>query len=489
MAIAAVPVAILVAIYLNSYLRLPYADHDPTMYAIIGHAMVHDGVVPYRGVFDHKPVLLYGFYGLWSLPGRGWPGEFTVLALGCCVLIAAIGARFTRGAFAVALSMLVLGGARFAVLAGNAECVYLPLILGALILMALGRERERPVLLVGAFALAAVAVNTNYLAGPSLLIPSAIAVLAPGPRRRPDPSRERADDGIAGSEPARSRPPPATAVRAVATRAGAALAGLSIGLLVALVPFIWSSTAIWTDYLRPQLAYLRHYGAPGVVRLQATAMFALFGLVLSPVLLLWHRRPVAVLSRWRRSLLFWWAISAWLACLASGHPFPHYFLLALAPVAIMASCLWRHWSRRWLAIGLVPLLVLSAVGGWHDVVRNQRLGRALAQADFERLRSLAGDRPVLSIEASDVPFFMAGLQPLGHYIFPGHVRTVFGTGASAFYLSALARRPDAVLIPPGWCGSPDALPPVCERLQRDFRPAAEAPGTDGFVLLLRRNGR
>ena len=40
-----------------------YMDHDSLIYTLVGAAIYRDGILPYDQFFDHKPFLLYFFYG------------------------------------------------------------------------------------------------------------------------------------------------------------------------------------------------------------------------------------------------------------------------------------------------------------------------------------------------------------------------------------------------------------------------------------------
>jgi len=436
-------------IYLLSYLALPFSDHDPLMYVMIGRALVRHGVLPYGYVFDHKPGLIYAIYGTFDAV---WPtrrGMFAAFALISGGICAGLVQGWVRSVWAVVGFWLVFG-APFGILGGNAEAAYLPLVLGALVLMA---GAGRSVVRAGvAGAVAMAAVQTNYLAGPSLLLPFLYAVF---------------HSGFSGGYGVR---------RFLAGAAGA------IGtVLVLALPYWLTGQGVWSSYLAFQVGYLSHYGAGASERLAAVAMFGGYAAVFVPFAVWALRRGWCDRVT---GLLGLWAASGVLACLVSGHPFEHYFLLVLVPLGVLFGRVWPVGRVGWWALS--PAIVVAVVWVRHDVHHNWLLRRELARIDYGALHRAVGDVPVLSVEASHVPFYMAGLTSATRYIFPDHVRTVYGAGAEGFYLEALGKAPGFVLTPGEGC--PVSLPVVCGRLRAGYRVVARNGDRYGFTLYQRIGG-
>ncbi|MCQ9154738.1 hypothetical protein [Acidomonas methanolica] len=411
-----------------SYLRLDFADRDTMLYVLIGRELVGQGVLPYGGVFDHKPVGLYMVYGVWDALYPFRAGEFTVLALVSIAGIAWIAARQGYSALGVAMGMILLG-APFQVLGGNSELVLLPLIFAGLTLVRYGRPFWGGVL-------GGLAAEVNYLAIPCLALP--LLFLAAQDRRRIFPL----------------------------------LAGGMTGLALPLLPYL-AHPATGAAYFALQWRYLHHYGAHDAERLHATVLVLVWALCI--FLPGGVKRPDWVLRLW--------ALGGLLACLASGRPFPHYVLLVLLP-GLLAGLPRPHTAEGWTrgrVATFLPLAALALVGLVHDVRHNLRERAREAELHVGTLRKLVGKAPVLGIEVTPVPVVLAGLSPVGHFLFPGHVQRLFGVGAEGYYLDALARRPAFVLTDPDLCQERN-WPRVCGVLTSSWRPVLRAEGDYGYRL-------
>lgn len=430
--------AVLLA-YVISYLRLPFADQDTLLYTMIGQPLVTQGVLPYGAVFDHKPIGLYAIYGAWNVLLPLSLGTYTLFALAAVTIMAALARGWGLDFGRTWLGLVVLG-APFGVLSGNAELAYLPLMFACVI--CLTQENGRMVLLGG--FLAGLAVEVNYLAAPALLLPIVYALVTCGQGFR---------------------------------RGGILVLGGVAGLGVPLLPYLFDLHAA-RDYFDLQHRYLHHYGASSGARLKTVCWFALWMGCVSPVLM------QRVGDR-RAGLLRAWAAGGIVACLASGYPFAHYFLLVLAPVVLMMGLSPAgQGGTRWR---LLPLGVLSVIGLYHDTHHNVVLARQLAKLDIAALHEAIGNEPVLDIEASHVPFALAHLRSQGRFLFPEHVRRLYGTGSVAYYSHELDHAPRFVIAGRTLCPSSGDMADICRKLADRYVALWDAPGVYGYRVYRRRD--
>lgn len=427
--------AVAIAVYVGSYLRLPFVDRDTVLYVMIGRALVGHGVLPYGAIFDHKPILLYAVYGVWDAIAPLQTGLFTVLALAAVALSGAL-ARLWHYRWAdVVLALLVLG-APFELLGGNTELVLLPMVFSALIL--LGHHDLRFVVLGG--LMGGLALEVNYLAAPCLALPALITLKDRWLRRL----------------------------------AMAVLGGI-IGFALPLLPYL-ALPGRFEDYLTLQWRYLSHYGEGTHARESAGVLLMGWTLCAAPLLLLGGSR------RW---LLSAWAAGGLVACLASGHPYPHYFLLVLLPALLAGLPIQGGgWSIP-RGMAFLPLVLFGLYGMVRDTRHNLRETPRLQRLEVASLRQIVGTSPVLSIETTPVPVFLAGLTPQGHFLFPHHVARLYGAGAERYYLGQLAQQPAYVLTPSGFCPDEAGMPAVCAVLRASYRQRLHTTGTYGYSLFVR----
>ncbi|GAN55285.1 hypothetical protein [Tanticharoenia sakaeratensis] len=451
---------VVLAVYGGAYLALPFSNFDPLIYVMIGRALWH-GVLPYDAIFDHKPVLLYAIYGL-ADRGFGWaPGFFAVFAIASCAVIAWIAARLRSGdpgtagrgaavpwpgVFWSVFLFQLLAGARFAVLSGNAEAAFTPICAGVVMLL-VRRTDARAMVWAGMLAMAAV--QTNYLSGVALALPVLFGLWSDGRLR-------------------------GYVLRALAFGFGAVLV---LGALAAL--YVLDGRGIWSDYLAYQVPYLRHYGGGASARWEACRLFGLCLVAFVPFLwVVWRacgrERPVR--------LMLLWVMSGWLACCVSGHAYAHYFTLVLGPLAILFGLAWGWVGRARLWGSLLPVAVMSCVWLVHDTTHAWRMRADLAATDYAGLARVVGDVPVLSLDGSHVPYFMAHLHSVNRYVFPGHVRTIFGARAEGFLEAALDRGPAFVLTQQGGC--PADWPHLCGDLAAHYRPVLRSVDRYDFGFVL-----
>lgn len=437
---------VLVAAYLIAALRIPFADRDTEFYVMIGRPLIQHGILPYDGLFDHKPIGLYTIYGLWSEIAPQ-TGMFALLAL-TSILITAWLARAWNLPFGVtALAYLATGGT-FRILAGNSELAFLPVQFAALILIA--RRHALPAFLAG--VLVGLAAEINYLCLPGSALPLLFGLSLSGA------------PGIAGTRWARLL--------------ACALGGL-LGFGLPLLAFTGHEQTL-LNYFTMQSRYLHNYGGTGETRYSAFLMLGLWSACVLPLFSLRQRDQA---KAW---LLRFWALGGLTAAALSGEPFSHYFLMVLLPCLLLGIMAWQNSPAGRSLLPFVPLAALSIYGLIADTKQDFQLPPQLAALDAPSLHELIGDQPVLGVEMSPPAAYLAGIKPMGHFWFAGHMERIYGQDAEQVYLNELNQRPVFVMAGPHSCEPPSPqFPAFCAALASSYQLVKQTPGKFGYRLYQR----
>ena len=302
---------------------------------------LRDGLLPYRDLWDHKPPGIYAAFALaqTALPGFDpWLGPW-LLSIAASVLIAGL------------TYMLLLGGGWWAALAGGSiVAVYVsmypislgggqtePFAVAALLASYALAGRSGMSLRAGAAcgALAAVAVTTSLLALPAVL---AVGIMVARPRTQPGASR-------------------AVARLLAFVLVGFIVLGVAMGAatVAGILPDAWSALVSYNGAFvavnRARVSDLVAIGSSSI-------------LFLAPLLV-----PCATgLSRWVRTrglatstvAAVVWAGATSLAILASGRLEPHYLILIVPPLALLAVPAGRATMADWRG-GPMPGIAVVAV--------------------------------------------------------------------------------------------------------------------------------
>ena len=351
------PADMLVLLFVALALRLPAIglselDWDETSFVLVAREILH-GHWPYTTIFDHKPIGLY----LHFAAALALFGERVIAArlLGIAVVAAAaICVRFAcihRLGLSRASGMLFASSYILATVGFDGEAVYsehlvnLYLLVSALLLP----DRRRGRIALSGFA-AGIAVSINYLAIP------VIAGLVAGHLI-----------GLRASKRAERL-----------GRAGLFVAGALVSTVLTLLPVLLFSDL--ADYFTLQLRFLSGYSAhrPLALRLAELARTAapLLPILAASAALLWLRRSQARSEQ--RDAYYPWPFAGMgagsaVAALASGYLYPHYLLLAIPAVVLLAASLAGHSTRDARAVisavvaataltVAMPGLIVAAVG-------------------------------------------------------------------------------------------------------------------------------
>lgn len=432
-----------------SSLTLPYLDHDALLYALIGHGIAREGVLPYSYAFDHKPALLYLFYAPLALVGRNW-FEFQFFSLGGVMVLAAVTWRlFIARAFGLAVPLILIAYAAYGTVqfSGNSEYVFVPLALVAVALAT--RSAGSPGRLAASAVCAAIAANSNYAGGVALAVPVLVCLWR----------TSRSPGELAGR------------------------AGLYLAVMAALTLAVLTALALGGSdpgaYLGLQLRFLRGYGGHAVpVEPGVLAKLIGFLAVASLALIARLREPDVYRSDVTVDLALYALVAGSAAFMVlSGKPWPH---LAFVPAVPSVILLLRWAARDAFARGVTG--VLCAAMGAHAAYAftSAHAGHAYDRQAFAQpyraIADLVGDRSLLSMRASVVPLYYSGARPFQPIVWPEQTGLLFGRNEDRYFLRQLARRPAFVMTAPDWCGSDAPSWSSCRVVARDYRRMLRFPG-------------
>lgn len=431
-------IAILFGGYLLSYAILPFSNGDTAYYVVLGRGILREHALPYSYAFDHKPLGVYLFYGLWDKLVPLTYGTFLCLA---CLLMAAFVAvcqhfcSFNRW---VAWILLVACGAGFSVLDANTETV---LVTGEALILSLlyrGATQQKPVLFFLAGVILSYVSNINYLSVVCLFLPCGLILLSPGWFR----------------------------VKNVAL----AFVGLCAGLCVLFSPYILEGHGALQTYFSMQREFLHYYSGSWKARLETVLWSTLYTLVLGPILLAWIKafRPGLQMTHRKALILPLWFVSSLPATVLSGHPFDHYYFLCFAPTCIMLACLLQkpHIFPRY---ALLPLGIFSVVEMGSHIHKNIKESLYLSRVNYTGISDEIGKNKVLNIRADHTVFYSSDLRPFDIYLFQDHVDIRFGKeNAWKRYMQDLFHRPVYVVTPYDGCARQSVEAPVCQWLQTHY---------------------
>ena len=167
-------------LYISSYILSPFSNADPAFYTIIGRSYLRDGIIPYHYIFDHKPVFIYMFYGIWDFLLPFTNGKFTILAILLSAVFVFSCSIFGKYNKILAALILLLIGAPFDPLSGNSEIVLISLeaVCFCFIQMGINKNKEKYYIFSG--VLSSIVININYLSAICLLLPMVILIFFEG---------------------------------------------------------------------------------------------------------------------------------------------------------------------------------------------------------------------------------------------------------------------------------------------------------------------
>jgi hypothetical protein len=464
-------------------LPLSVVDWDESVYYIIGGNIL-DGLLPYQGGFDHKPVALYYAFALGHLILGGHVAGIRVMAILLVAATAFLISLLLRRASSAGNVAAGTAGALYAVLsahnnglATNTELLSNAYAMLAMVLLT-GRQpgfMVPPARALSAGLVLGVMVNTNYLASVlavGLCLAHAVTALT-----------------VRGWK---------LGLRISVTNGLAIILGAGIATTFLLLPI-----AIWSDlpgYFHDQMAYLStykdspsiSYAFGGVIYALSSYLF-LIALVFAAILFLLFKKSrdefLTSIDRIVAQQALIYLVFAAIACTLSGYFFPHYFMMLLPGLCLGAGLLLAQMPRdgalgRFCAVWLVLMAVISlATTTWtrHIYIRGAQGWRAWAAGNPPDVpsRIAAAIRPELA--AGDLVYVYAYhpilYQLLGtrlplKYFFPmHHLLARYGRDPVAEMTHVLAQAPKFVVAgtPPSEStyGAPSRI--LAAALEKDYR--------------------
>lgn len=430
---------ICLAMYFFAQFNVPYRDHDPFSYVLIGKGIYQYGVWPYGFVFDHKPILLYLIYGLLSFIDPHFY-ELKLLSAACILGVSLIvhGLLLDRPqSFIVVLAVVaacVVGTVGYS---GNSELIYVPLELLSVGLLVGSRNRFS--YFAGSAIVAIAAFNTNYACGFALFPALLYGLFATSQDWRRFCWR-------------------------------LALYGVvCIVAMGAIVAIMFAGHADVFDYFGMQYRFLTQY-AEGEGRPDLLFMAKLVGV--SSATVLPFLPPLRAAERDQRQvdhMLVILLLSSILSLVLSGKYYSHYLYMGAGPATVLFL---RAASR--VAIGRMALLffLVAVCGVYLYGFARFAIDKRYAVDDlikpYSRIAAIAGDAPVMSMRSNIVPLYYSGVYPFQRFVWFDQAGIIFGPREDAYFLQELGRQPRFVMTEHGWCAGKGAGWKSCRHVVRNY---------------------
>lgn len=432
--------ALFIAIAFSYYFGYAFTNPDSVIYKIIADGIVKHGEFPYSFAFDHKPAFIFYSYAIFSLIYPFKVGFFAALSLVFYLLTGSLISKLASGSFRHALSSsaaVVFFYFPFLDFSGNTEVVYNLYAMVSLCLLYRFRDNARLVVLSGVLAI--FAVNTNYMAGVMLSLPTLFLLMRDG-------------------------------VTSTARSAVLYASGVAAGLAIVLLPIAIQGSLI-NGYFHPQIHFLTSYNesSPGF---KATLFYYL------PVLLSILIAPVCAsfgCLQWKVPARGWIAFiittfSASIALILTGKEGMHYAAIYFAPVAMLAVAAGKNPVPVILACS-IPFNFYYAKNTEYLFDLHNRIETSYTKNkadEFAAMHQLVGNEKVMSVRASHVLFYLSDMIPFHPYIWNGHSKLVFGDKENEYFIKQLESSPKFVLTGNGYCEKADRMIDVCDMIRRDY---------------------
>lgn len=495
---------LLAALLLRATAFLPSViNPDESLYAVQAQAWLRGGW-PYVAVWDMHPVgapaLFAAAFGLFgeSLASLRLLGVIAVAATGFALhrgVRAAGGGRATglaAGLTYVGCSALLDG------LATNAEILLAPFLAGAMALGLGGMRRvlrqgevqgEVPGQVQGRLPEARLLLGMGLLIGLALVVKPVVLPLGCLAFLLP----------VVPALWLGRLPPGRLALLALGYAAACALPQAAVALAYAL-------RGEWGAFLDGNLWAPLRYAGMGVPLVQAMRLGAaaaatlVLPLLLGLGVLLPRRRPRET-EVWLARVGLAWLCAAALAVALPGMFFPHYFLLLLPPVSLLAALGLRRLARLarpgLMLAGFGVALAALLVQAWCMVLLPRlEHGIGLRHPDPPQQVAAALNAALLPGETiwvvnwQPLLYFLTGTEAPTRYVLPsqltGRFAGVTGQDPEAEVARILATRPRFVVLDSGRWGQvrPAVQALVTGVLERDYAPFRQMPGEDGTTVEL-----
>ncbi|MDU3817725.1 MAG: hypothetical protein E7G60_15320 [Pantoea sp.] len=432
--------AVIICVIANYYFGYAFTNHDAVIYKIIADGIVKYGEFPYSYAFDHKPAFLYYIYAAFSLIYPHKLGFFTLISLCFYVATAIIVSKFCYGDYkrtaSIALGVIVFCFP-FLDFSGNTEIFYNFLSLASLLLLAGKSSRMRVVFCAGVLSI--LAVNTNYMAGVMLSLPTLYLLCV---------------DNLG------------ITIRRCASYAS----GVAIGLLCVFSP-IQLTVGVTEGYLKPQIQFLSAYSEGGFGYDDAMRFFmpVMLSSLLVPAGIFLFNRSSLRINRATIAAVFCF-ISCVIDIAIARKPFMHYAALFVIPVCLFVVGMGKYAAPVIIAAS-IPFNIYYFNNTAYLFDLHNRLEASFTEkkkGEFAELHDIIGDNPVLSIRASHVPYYMSNLKPFDRYIWLTHAKQIMGNKEEAYVMDKLTHKPRFVMTGNDFCGTNNKMIEVCDFISSNY---------------------
>lgn len=431
--------AAIIAFAASFYFGHAFTNHDSVIYKIIADGIIEHGQMPYSYAFDHKPAFLYYIYAAFSLLYPFKIGFFAAISLLFYVVSAAIVSfycyRSFRNVAGIALAIIFFSFP-FVDFSGNTEILYSPLALASLLIL-MRSDSAKPVALSGMLAI--FAVNTNYMVGVALSLPTVFLLI----------SRD---------------------INSTVRRTAIYAAGVAIGLIVVFAP-LQITVGVMDGYLKPQIAFLSAYGDGGISHTETLLFFlpVIASVLLCPALYLIDKFS-SIKSRRELIAAALCMVSCIMCVIIAGKPFMHYSAIFFIPCCLFAVAAGKN------AMAIIALSALPFNIYYKDMTiklfnLHERLEASYTskkEDDFKSLHALVGDEKVLSVRASHVLYYLSDMQPFDKYIWMTHRTQIMGDGEESYIMDKIRENPRFVMTGNNLCQNPAGMKDVCAYLKENY---------------------
>ncbi|EPF0113076.1 hypothetical protein ACSPUS_000609 [Escherichia coli] len=431
---------IFIVIAFSYYFGYAFTNPDSVIYKIIADGIVKHGDLPYTFAFDHKPAFIFYTYALFSLIYPFKVGFFAAFSLLFYLFTGSLISKLATGSFKHALSSsaaVLFFYFPFLDFSGNTEIVYNLYAIASLCLLYCYSAGSRLLFFSGVLAI--FAVNTNYMAGVMLSLPTIYLLMR---------------DGLSPT----------------AKRAAWYALGVIAGLAIILLPIAMQGSLI-SGYFEPQIHFLTSYNesSPGFKTTLYYYLPVLLSILIAPACVLfgWVKRDVPARG-WVAFVIT--TISASITLILTGKEGMHYAAIYFAPVAMLAVAMGRNPVPIVLACS-IPFNFYYAKNTEYLFELHNRVELSYTKAkaeEFAAMHQLVGNEKVMSIRASHVLFYLSDMIPFHPYIWNGHSKLVFGDKENEYFIKQLELSPKFVLTGNGYCEKADRMIDVCDMIKHHY---------------------
>lgn len=429
------------------FIDIPFTSNDSVVYAIIGKGILEHGYLPYSYVFDHKPIFTYYIYAAFSFVYRFEYGYFATLSFICYILIGISLSKLIRNNMSLSFVMAAVSALAimpFVDFSANTELLYLPLSIMSIALLHNNDNRYfTKIILAG--TLASAAVNTNYLAGVFLSLPTLYLLYS----------------GLS-----------------VATLKRISLysVGVVAGCAIIFIPYLFSSVSLINDYFTTQINFLSKYGNISVndSYWSSVLYFSRYYLYLVPVIVLFSCAvPTGNINNNSKKLLIvatLLLLSSFLAVISPKKEFSHYFAMAMVPIVIFIAFSIKRFPYA-SVISLIPVILLcyNESSYIHRVAgQNTKTFNEVAKYKLHNLKSIIGNNEVLPMRSSHVPFYYSDIKPSNNIIWNGLSKVMYGSDEAGHFEAEINKKPIFIITSYDFCKNPSELYEQCKKINKEY---------------------